>query len=198
MTAVFGNAPPARASHYAEVPEGVPELVSLWDPPYGTTRSRSPTGCRRPERSSAGCRSGRPAEAPLGRTRCIRCIGTTSARASSRSEGARAPSLSQRGRSSSAGGSGRGDPLLSSRGPARGVDRRGRGVRSVPNGGAARARTHRVRTRGNRDEPTSRVRKEAYPLLSTSNLYRVGGLAASPGSCRIIAGRHESRRAGSH
>jgi hypothetical protein len=44
MTAVFGNAPPARASHYAKVPEGVPELVSLWDPPYGTTRSRSPTG----------------------------------------------------------------------------------------------------------------------------------------------------------
>ena len=40
-------------------------------------------------------REGRPTEAPLGRTRCVRCIGTTSARASSRSEGARAPSLSQ-------------------------------------------------------------------------------------------------------
>jgi hypothetical protein len=30
--------------------------------------------------------------------------------------------------------------------------------------------------------------KSGYPLLSTSNLYRTGGLAASPGSCRIIAG----------
>ncbi len=44
---------------------------------------------------------GRPTEAPLGRTRCVRCIGTTSARASSRSEGARAPSLAQRGTRSS-------------------------------------------------------------------------------------------------
>jgi transposase len=32
-------------------------------------------------------------------------------------------------------------------------------------------------------------RKGKYPLLSISNLYRTGGLAASPGSCRIIAGR---------
>jgi hypothetical protein len=37
------------------------------------------------------------------RTRCVRCIGTTSARASSRSAGVRAPSLSQRGRSSASG-----------------------------------------------------------------------------------------------
>src|ERR1700730_2174810 len=31
--------------------------------------------------------------------------------------------------------------------------------------------------------------KGGYPLLSTSNLYRTGGLAASPGSCRIITVR---------
>jgi hypothetical protein len=39
----------------------------------------------------------RPTEAPLGGTRCGRCIGTTQARASSRSAGARAPSLPQGG-----------------------------------------------------------------------------------------------------
>jgi hypothetical protein len=47
--------------------------------------------------SAADCRDGRPTEAPLGRTRCVRCIGRTSARVSSRSEGAQPPSLSQRG-----------------------------------------------------------------------------------------------------
>lgn len=36
---------------------------------------------------------------------------------------------------------------------------------------------------------TERQGKGRCPLLSTSNLYRTGGLAASPGSCRIIAGR---------
>ena len=40
---------------------------------------------------AVGAHFGRPTEAPPGRTRCIRCIGTTSARASSRSQGARAP-----------------------------------------------------------------------------------------------------------
>jgi hypothetical protein len=94
MTAVSGNAPPARASHYAKVPEGVPELVSLWDPPCGTTRSRSPTGCRRPERSSAGCRSGRGASAP---PRCAhpgRCIGAAQALSQPRGVTRRRTSLS--------------------------------------------------------------------------------------------------------
>jgi hypothetical protein len=36
---------------------------------------------------------------------------------------------------------------------------------------------------------TRRQGKGRCPLLSTSNLYRTGGLAASPGSCRIIASR---------
>jgi hypothetical protein len=53
-----GTSLPSRQS-----PRGILELVSLWDPPYGTTRSRSPTGCRHPERSSAGSRSGRAAGA---------------------------------------------------------------------------------------------------------------------------------------
>jgi hypothetical protein len=48
---------------------------------------------RRLHRSRAHARSGRSTEAPLGPTRCIRCMGTTSTRASSRSDGARAPSL---------------------------------------------------------------------------------------------------------
>jgi hypothetical protein len=37
-------------------------------------------------------------------------------------------------------------------------------------------------------------RKGEYPLLSTSSIYRTGGLAASPGSCRIIAGSSQNLR----
>jgi hypothetical protein len=64
-----------------------------------TARSRRLHRCR------AHTRSGRPTGAPPGRTRCVRCIGTTSARGSSRSEGARARSLSQRDANATARGS---------------------------------------------------------------------------------------------
>ncbi len=47
---------------------------------------------REPSRRVAGSRDGQATEAPLGRIRCIRCLGTISTRASSRSEGARASS----------------------------------------------------------------------------------------------------------
>jgi hypothetical protein len=48
-----------------------------------------------PERSPKVVARGRPTEAPVGRTRGARCIGTMSARANSRSTRARAPSLPQ-------------------------------------------------------------------------------------------------------
>src|SRR5918997_101498 len=48
--------------------------------PVTAHRSRSPNGCGRSEALLAGCRTGRPAEVPLGRSRCIRCKGTTCAR----------------------------------------------------------------------------------------------------------------------
>jgi hypothetical protein len=51
-------------------------------------------------------------------------------------------------------------------------------------------RTRRVAaSRGGCPSTEDDNRKGKYQLLSISNLYRTGGLAASPGSCRIIAGR---------
>lgn len=80
--------------------------------PSGCPDARNSAGdCRLARRASVSVqapetpRSGRRTEAALGGTRRNRCIGTSSARASSPSEGARAPSLSQGGTSS--GGAGR-------------------------------------------------------------------------------------------
>jgi hypothetical protein len=67
--------------------------------------------CERPGTRTSDERNRRPTEAPVGRTRRIRCIGTTSVRASSPSQGARAPLLSQRGRSGGAGTRPRGSEL---------------------------------------------------------------------------------------
>jgi hypothetical protein len=78
-------------------------------PPFSRRRHRGAPVHEKWERLSGpdagprNTRDGRPTEAPAGRTRRIRCIGTTSARASSPTEGTRAPPLSQRGTRSSAG-----------------------------------------------------------------------------------------------
>ena len=93
-------------------PERTPKRPSASS---NASATRHPTGSSRSKRSESlkvvservdsqarNARSGRPTGAPLGRTRCVRCIGMRSARASSQSEGARPPSLSQRGKVSSA------------------------------------------------------------------------------------------------
>jgi hypothetical protein len=78
------------------------ELARIGDPDppdvnRDTLRPCSGTRSERAPRGDAGDRSGRPTDAPLRPTPCIRRIGTTSAGASSRSERAR-PSLSHRGK----------------------------------------------------------------------------------------------------
>ena len=44
--------------------------------------------------------------------------------------------------------------------------------------------------------PQRTMMERSCPLLSTFNLHRTGGLAANPGSCRIIAGRTRSDASG--
>jgi hypothetical protein len=92
---VNGPAPIAR-----RVPERAATNVHRANPwhiwwPARRRRAR-PSTARLRLRAGYSC-SGRPTGAPLGRARCVRCMGMRSARASSRSEGARPPSLSQRG-----------------------------------------------------------------------------------------------------